>query len=101
MLVAKVDPLLITETAPETAPTTLGENTILIVDWLPAAMVIGKAAPIIVNPLAAVLACVTVRSDPPPFDKVTDCETVPPIATDPNVMEAGNAEIAAESRRTR
>ncbi len=49
----------------------------------------------IVTPLAAVLTCVTVRSDPPPFDRLTDWETVPPTATDPNAIDEGAIEIVA------
>ena len=95
MLLGELDALLITETAPETAPAASGENTTLKLDWLPAAIVIGKEAPVIVTPLVAVPACVTVRSDPPPLDTVTDCETAPPTATDPKVIDPGDTEIVA------
>ncbi len=63
---------LITVTPPETAPAALGENTMLNVVCWPAGIVTGREAPVILNPLAAVLACVTVRFDPPLLDTVTD-----------------------------
>jgi hypothetical protein len=63
---------LITETLPVTAPVVLGLNTIVISDCFPAARVMGSEAPVMVNPLAVVLACVTVRADPPGLDTVTD-----------------------------
>jgi hypothetical protein len=67
-----LDALLVTETVPLTAPEALGANTIVKVDCLPAATVIGIVAPVIENPLAVVLACVTVSAAPPGLDTVTD-----------------------------
>ncbi len=49
-----------------------GEKTILNVDCFPGPIVRGSEIPAIVTPAAVVLACVTVRFDPPPFDIVTD-----------------------------
>ena len=49
----------------------------------------------IVTPAAAVLACVTVRFDPPPFDIVTDWEAVSPIETEPKLTDAGATDIVA------
>jgi hypothetical protein len=42
-----------------------------------------------------VLACVTLRLDPPPFIIVTDCEAVLPRATLPKLTEAGSTVIVA------
>jgi hypothetical protein len=83
------------DTAPETAAADFGENTMLSVDWLPAPITRGKDNPVIVNPLADVFACVTVRFDPPVLDTVTDCETVPSTATDPKLIDGGEMDIAA------
>ena len=63
---------LTTDTVPETAPAAFGENTTLNVDCFPAPITMGKDIPVIVKPLAVVLACVTVRFDPPVLDTVTD-----------------------------
>jgi len=71
-LAGELDALLTTDTVPDTAPTVLGEKTILRFDCWPAAIVMGNEPPATANPLAAVLACVTIRSDPPPLDTVTD-----------------------------
>ena len=60
------------ETFPDIAPATFGEKTTLNVDCFPASMVRGSEIPVIVIPAAVVLACVTVRFDPPPFDIVID-----------------------------
>ena len=90
-----LEALLMTDTLPLTAPVAFGANTIVKVDCLPAATVMGSVAPVIENPLAVVLACVTVRAEPPGLDTVTDCETVPPTATDPKFTDAGATEIAA------
>jgi hypothetical protein len=50
-----VDTLLITDTALDNAPVAFGEKTILKFAWLPAGMVMGKDAPVIVIPAAVVL----------------------------------------------
>lgn len=63
---------LITETVPARAPAAFGEKTTLNVACFPAPIAKGSEIPVIVTPAAAVLACVTVRFDPPPFDMVTD-----------------------------
>ena len=63
---------LVMDTSPVTAAADFGENTILSVDWLPGPITRGKGIPVIVNPPADVLACVTVRFDPPVLDMVTD-----------------------------
>jgi hypothetical protein len=87
--------LLMTETVPDATPTVLGENTILRFDCWPAAIVIGNEAAVTVNPLDEALACVTIRSDPPPLDTVIDCEAVPLTATEPKVIDDGDTEIDA------
>jgi len=63
---------VITETLPDTAPGALGEKMTLNVPCFPAEIVNGRVMPVILTPAAAVLICVTVRSDPPLFDMVTD-----------------------------
>lgn len=60
------------ETFPDIAPATFGEKTTLNVDCFPDSIVRGREIPVIVIPVAVVLACVTVKFDPPPFDIVTD-----------------------------
>jgi len=63
---------LITETLPARTPAAFGEKTTLNVACFPAPITKGSEIPVIVTPCAVVLACVTVRVDPPPFDMVTD-----------------------------
>ena len=63
---------LMTETLPLTAPAALGANTIVNVDCLPGATVMGSLTPVMENPLAVVLACVTLSAAPPGLDTVTD-----------------------------
>ena len=63
---------LMTEISPDKAPATFGEKTTSNVDCFPASIVRGSEIPVILTPAAVVLACVTVRLDPPPFDIVTD-----------------------------
>jgi hypothetical protein len=63
---------LLTETLPGRAPATFGEKTTLNVACFPPPSTKGSEIPVIVTPGAVVLACVTVRVDPPPFDMVTD-----------------------------
>lgn len=76
--------VLITDTSPVTTPLAFGRNTTNKADCFPGAMVMGRVAPEIANPLAVVLAWVTVSAVPPEFEMVTDCCTVPPTATEPN-----------------
>jgi hypothetical protein len=87
--------LLMKETVPEAVPVAVGENDKLIVDCLPAPIVIGSDKPVILNPGAAILSCVTIRFDPPVFDTVIDWETVLPTATDPKLIDGGDTEMAA------
>lgn len=68
----KLEMSLRMETLPDSAPAAFGEKTTLNVDCFPAPIVRGSAIPVIVTPAAVVLARVTVRFDPPPFDIVTD-----------------------------
>jgi hypothetical protein len=86
---------LMTEILPDTAPATFGEKATLNVDCFPAAIVRGSEMPEIVIPATAVPACVTVRFDPPLFDIVTDCDAVPPMLNEPNLIDAGTTEIVA------
>ena len=63
---------LMTETLPDKIPAAFGEKTTLNVDCFPAPITKGSEMPVMATPAAVVLACVTVRFDPPPFDIVTD-----------------------------
>ena len=63
---------LMTETLPARTPAAFGEKTTLNVACFPAPITKGNEIPVIVTPSAVVLACVTVRFDPPLFDMVTD-----------------------------
>ncbi len=91
----EVETSLITETLPDKAPAVFGEKMMLNVACFPAPIVKGSGMSVIVTPAAVVLACVIVRFDPPPFDIVTDCEAVPPKATEPKLTDAGATEIVA------
>jgi hypothetical protein len=83
------------ETLPDKAPAVFGEKTTSNVDCFPAPIVKGSVIPVIVTPAAVVFACVTVRFAPPPFDIVTDWEAVPPMPTEPNLIDEGATEIVA------
>ena len=67
-----VEPSLTTEILPDKAPAAFGEKTTSNVACFPAGIVKGSEMPVMATPDAAVLACVIVRFDPPPFDIVTD-----------------------------
>ncbi len=94
-LTGEPEALLITESIPESEPTVFGEKTMFRFAWWPAAIVMGNEAPVTANPAVAMLAWVTMRSEPPPLDTVMDCEAVPFTATDPNVIDDGNTEMVA------
>ena len=84
--------LVTTETPPDKVPTALGAYVTSNVAFIPAAIVTGKVAPVIATPAAVALALEMVMVDSVSFDTVTDCDAVPPTATDPKVMEAGARE---------
>ena len=63
---------LITEIPPDKAPAAFGEKTTSNVDCFPAPITRGSEIPFTVTPAAVALACVTVRSELPLFDMVTD-----------------------------
>jgi hypothetical protein len=71
-VLGELETSLMTETWPDNAPAAFGEKTRLNVDCFPGPTVRGSEIPVIATPAAVVLACVTVRFDPPPFDIVTD-----------------------------
>ena len=71
-VLGELDTSLMTEITPDKAPAAFGENTKLNVDCFPDPIVRGSEIPVTATPAAVVLACVTVRFDPPPFDIVTD-----------------------------
>ena len=72
IVLGELEMSLMTEILPDKAAAAFGEKTTLNVDCFPAPITKGSEIPVIVTPAAAVLACVTVRFDPPPFDIVTD-----------------------------
>ena len=72
MVLGDVEASLKTVTTPETLPGVFGENTIVKLARSPAAMRSGSETPVRENPFAVVLACVTVRVDPPLFVTLTD-----------------------------
>jgi len=63
---------LMTETLPERAPGVFGEKTMSNVDCFPGPITRGSEIPVTASPAVVALACVTVRSEPPLFDMVTD-----------------------------
>ena len=63
---------LMTETLPERAPGVFGEKTMSNVDCFPGPITRGSEIPVTATPAVVALACVTVRSEPPLFDMVTD-----------------------------
>ncbi len=71
-VLGELETSLMTEITPDKAPAAFGENTTLNVDCFPAPIVRGNEIPVTATPAAVVLACVTVRFEPPPFDIVTD-----------------------------
>ena len=94
-MLGELEMSVMTETLPDNAPATFGVKTTLNVDCFPGAIVRGREMPVILTPAAFVLAFVIVRSDPPLFDIVTDCEAVSPKANEPNLIEAGSTENVA------
>ena len=63
---------LMTETLPERAPGVFGEKTMSNVDCFPGPITRGSEIPVTATPAVVALACVTVRSELPLFDMVTD-----------------------------
>jgi hypothetical protein len=71
-VLGELETLFMTETLADRTPGVFGEKTRLKLDWLPGPIVRGSEMPEIVTPAAVVLACVTVKGDPPLFVMVTD-----------------------------
>lgn len=71
-VLGELETSLVTETLPDKAPAVFGEKTTSNVDCFPAPITRGSEMPFTVTPAAVALAFVTVRSDPPLFDMVTD-----------------------------
>jgi hypothetical protein len=71
-MVGDLETLLTTETFPDNAAAAFGEKTTSKVDRFPGPIVRGNEMPVMATPAALVLACVTVRFDPPSFEMVTD-----------------------------
>jgi len=70
--------LLTTEIPPESLPTAGGENFAVNDALLPAAIVIGMLAPLMLNPVPEGDAWVTVNEAFPEFVNVTVCDIVLP-----------------------
>ena len=81
--------LLTIEIPPASLPTAGGENFAVNDALLPALIVIGMLAPLMLNPVPEGNACVTVNAAFPGFVRVTVCETVLPTDTLPKVTLAG------------
>jgi len=71
-MLGELERSLITEISPDKAPAAFGEKTTSNVDCFPAPITRGSEIPVMFTPAAVILACVTVRFDPPPFVIVTD-----------------------------
>ena len=81
--------LLTIEIPPVTLPTADGENFAVNEALLPALIVIGIVAPLMLNPVPEGNAWVTVNAAFPGFVSVTVCDPVLPTATLPKVTLAG------------
>ena len=81
--------LLTIEIPPVSLPTAGGENFAVNDALLPALIVRGMVAPLMLNPVPEGNAWVTVNAAFPGFVNVTVCDAVLPTATLPKVMLAG------------
>lgn len=71
-VLGELDRSLMMETLPDKAPAVFGKKTTSNVDCFPAPITRGSVIPFTVTPAAVALAFVTVRSEPPLFEMVTD-----------------------------
>ena len=94
-LLGDVEALVMMEISPANAPGVFGEKLTSNVDCFPAATTTGREIPAIFTPAAAVLACVTVTSEEPPFMIVTDCDALLPTATLPKCNALGSTDSPA------
>jgi hypothetical protein len=81
--------LLTIEIPPVALPTADGENFAVNDALLPALIVIGMVAPLMLNPVPEGVAWLTVNAAFPGFVSVTVCETVLPTDTLPKLTLAG------------
>jgi hypothetical protein len=81
--------LLTIEIPPVSLPTAEGENFAVNDALLPALIVIGMVAPLMLNPVPEGVAWLTVNVAFPGFESVTVCDVVVPTAALPNVTLAG------------
>jgi hypothetical protein len=81
--------LLVIEIDPDVLPAVVGLNTAVNVAELPAVIVIGIDAPVMLKPAPDATACVTVSVALPEFVNDTVCVPVPPTATFPKPTFAG------------
>lgn len=81
--------LLVIEIPPASLPTPGGENFAVNDALLPALIVIGIVAPLMLNPVPEGVAWVTVNAAFPGFVNVTVCDTALPTDTLPNATVAG------------
>jgi hypothetical protein len=81
--------LLTIEILPVALPATVGENLAVNEALLPAVIVIGMLAPLMLNPAPEGVAWVTVNAAFPGFVRVTVCVPLLPTDTLPKVTLAG------------
>lgn len=81
--------MLTIEIPPASLPTVGGENFAVNDALLPALIVIGMLAPLMLKPVPEGTAWVTVKAAFPGFVRVTVCDTVLPTDTLPKVTLAG------------
>jgi hypothetical protein len=93
MTSALADALLKIETLPVALPATVGAKTTLKVAELPAPTEIPPDTPETLNPVPDAVIDETDRVAEPVFDRVTVCVVLLPMATLPNAMLAGDAEM--------
>ena len=67
-----VDELSVRARLPLTLPAAWGLKTTLKVTLCPTAKVKGRVSPVVVKPAPVIVACVTVRLDPPVLASVSD-----------------------------
>jgi hypothetical protein len=71
-MLGELERSLITVILPDKAPAAFGEKTTSKVDCFPAPIIKGSEIPVTLTPPAVVLACVTVRFEPPRLHIMTD-----------------------------
>jgi hypothetical protein len=91
IVVGEFGALLTIEIEPLALPPAVGANCAVNDVLCPAAKILGVASPLMLNPTPVAVACEIVKLAAPPFVKVTVCDPVLPVTTEPNVTTAGLA----------